>query len=105
MQGFCSALSLKVKGCFCEFSKIALESVLKQILKRKHVNTVNAATFSTIRTAKGTGVIVFDRKTKRLQRDRAALNADTDLYDYVKDEVRNNKTFVTLSFATASDGK
>lgn len=30
---------------------------------------------------------VFDRKTKLLQRERAAKNADVHLYDYLKDEV------------------
>lgn len=29
---------------------------------------------------------VFDRKAKRLQRDRAAVAEDSDLYDYLKDE-------------------
>lgn len=32
---------------------------------------------------------VFDRRTKLLQRERAARNADVHLYDYLKDEVGN----------------
>lgn len=31
--------------------------------------------------------LVFDRRVKRLQRERAALNPDVELYDYLKDEV------------------
>ena len=30
---------------------------------------------------------VFDRKAKRLQRNRAALREDIAVYDYLKDEV------------------
>lgn len=34
---------------------------------------------------------VFDRKTKRKQRDRAALAKDVEVYDYIKDEVINQR--------------
>ena len=30
---------------------------------------------------------VFDRNTKRLQRNRAAIASDAHIYDYLKDEV------------------
>lgn len=30
---------------------------------------------------------IFDRKTKNLQRERAALASDVNLYDYLKDEI------------------
>lgn len=30
---------------------------------------------------------VFDRKVKRIQRNRAALREDVAVYDYLKDEV------------------
>ncbi|XP_041468964.1 arginine-hydroxylase NDUFAF5, mitochondrial-like isoform X2 [Lytechinus variegatus] len=38
--------------------------------------------------ARGESVMnVFDRKTKRKQRDRAALAKDVEVYDYIKDEI------------------
>lgn len=33
------------------------------------------------------GVNIFDRNTKYLQRERAALATDVNLYDYLKDEI------------------
>lgn len=30
---------------------------------------------------------IFDRKTKRLQRERAAIAKDVNVYDYLKDEI------------------
>lgn len=33
------------------------------------------------------GVNIFDRNTKHLQRERAALATDVNLYDYLKDEI------------------
>lgn len=33
------------------------------------------------------GVNIFDRNTKYLQRERAALASDVNLYDYLKDEI------------------
>lgn len=33
------------------------------------------------------GVHIFDRNTKTLQRERAAVATDVNLYDYLKDEI------------------
>lgn len=39
---------------------------------------------------------VFDRKAKRMQRNRAALAEDVAVYDYLKDEVRTQKSIIFL---------
>ena len=38
---------------------------------------------------------VFDRKAKRLQRDRAAMAEDHNVYDYIKDEVFHEGAYET----------
>ena len=39
---------------------------------------------------------VFDRKAKRMQRNRAALAEDVAVYDYLKDEVITKKSIILL---------
>ena len=39
---------------------------------------------------------VFDRKAKRMQRNRAALAEDVAVYDYLKDEVITQKSIILL---------
>ncbi len=37
---------------------------------------------------KETVMNVFDRQAKRMQKNRAAVASDAEVYDYIKDEVR-----------------
>lgn len=40
-----------------------------------------------IKNEDSSGVYIFDRYTKNLQRERAAVASDVNLYDYLKDEI------------------
>lgn len=77
------------KILFCRTSRTLRDRMIRDKLNLSNVrcNNVayNAASMSSL--PPDSPMNVFDRKTKLLQRERAARNVDVHLYDYLKDEV------------------
>lgn len=72
--------------------------------------TAAAALTSSYSTGGGGGGVmnVFDRRTKRKQRARAAMAADAHLYDYLKDHVSDvwwARVSVFVARATVQEAK
>lgn len=70
-----------------QLTKLANDALLKQasVNFAENISHRRTSTASS-RPQEDTVMNVFDRNAKRMQRDRAAIADDTDVYDYLKDE-------------------
>ncbi|KAL7290032.1 hypothetical protein TKK_0015761 [Trichogramma kaykai] len=69
------------------YQHIKQQSFVKRKGIRENIQKKVSTSSKVLSSIPNNAMDIFDRKTKLLQRERAALATDADVYDYIKDEI------------------